>query len=314
MMALICTVTLNPALDKILIVDEIRPGENNRLSNIETDVGGKGTHVSAVLSDLGVDNVATGILGGSTGRKLQRLLMDRGVACDFVWKQDYETRTSYIVIEFRYHRHFMLTEKGAEVDGETVDRLKAKVKELSHKCEYIVFSGGVCPGFDKSIYRELIEISNKNGVKSVLDASGEFLKEGIKSGPYMIKPNHDEFSQIMGKNMQDEREIAAHAKQLLGSGIRVVAVTLDRRGCIIVTKEQSWRIYPPDIHAVNTVGCGDVFLAAALKKIADKNSLDESFIFATALSATKAMQIKTSKFDLKKAQELIKKIKIEEWT
>lgn len=311
---MICTVTLNPALDKILIIDEIRPGENNRLSDFKIDVGGKGTHVAAVLSDLGVDNVATGILGGSTGRKLQRLLTDRGVACDFVWKQDYETRTSYIVIEFRRHRHFMLTEKEAEVDGETIDRLKAKVQELSRKCEYMVFSGGVPPGFNKSIYRELIEISNKHGAKSVLDASGEFLKEGIISAPYMIKPNCDEFSQIAEKNMQDEREIADYAKQLLEKGIHVVAVSLDRRGSLIVTKEKIWRIYPPEVNTVNTVGCGDVFLAAALKKIADKNSLDESFIFATALSATKAMQIKTSKFDLKKAQELIKKIKIEEWT
>jgi len=92
----------------------------------------------------------------------------------------------------------------------------------------------------------------------------------------------------------------------------VVAVTLGRLGCIVATQDRIWRIYPPDIRAVNTVGCGDVFLAGALKSIACGKSLKESFIFATALSASKAEKLKTSEYDLKKAEEFARSIKVED--
>ncbi|UZQ83503.1 hypothetical protein [Thermoanaerobacter sp. RKWS2] len=71
---MIATVTLNPAIDKIIVVDEIKNFSNNKIKQIKLDIGGKGTHVSSVLSDLGLKNVATGILGGYTGSILESLL------------------------------------------------------------------------------------------------------------------------------------------------------------------------------------------------------------------------------------------------
>lgn len=52
-------------------------GEVNRTSREEIQLGGKGLNVSAVLSHLGVDNVALGFLAGFTGQALEEGLAGR---------------------------------------------------------------------------------------------------------------------------------------------------------------------------------------------------------------------------------------------
>lgn len=60
---MIYTVTLNPAIDKTVVIDEYQRGKVNRSINTRKDVGGKGINVSKVLKVLGIDSVCTGILG-----------------------------------------------------------------------------------------------------------------------------------------------------------------------------------------------------------------------------------------------------------
>ena len=81
---MITTVTLNPMLDKTVYVDTIRRGEVQRASKIETVVGGKGVNVSRQLRRLGMQNVATGFVGGEVGTLIERLLDEEGIAHDFV--------------------------------------------------------------------------------------------------------------------------------------------------------------------------------------------------------------------------------------
>ena len=51
---MVLTVTLNPALDRILFVPAFVPGRANRVYRRENCIGGKGSHVSWYLDDLGI--------------------------------------------------------------------------------------------------------------------------------------------------------------------------------------------------------------------------------------------------------------------
>lgn len=309
---MIATVTLNPALDRIIILDEIENFGNNKINHTEYDIGGKGTHVSAVLSDFGVSNVATGILGGHNGKILASILKKRNVDCQFIVKENYETRTSYIIIEKNKGNYFMITERGNTVDEQSKRELFSRILKLSNECEFIVFSGGVCPGFETNIYKELIEMANKKGVKAFLDASGMYLKEGLKAIPYMIKPNIDEFSEIIGHKPDSINEIIYFSKKLIENGIGIVAVSMDKDGSLIISRDESFRIYPPKVKAINTVGCGDIFFGCAIYKLYQESSLKESFKFATAFSATKAEKLKTSEYDKKRALMYLDQVVIED--
>ena len=82
---MIVTVTLTPALDKTVVLPGFAVDQVNRIQSLRLDAGGKGINVSKVLKALGTDSLATGILGGGTGRYIENALQEMGIACDFAW-------------------------------------------------------------------------------------------------------------------------------------------------------------------------------------------------------------------------------------
>ena len=62
---MIITVTMNPAIDKTVELEQLERGSLNRLKNVIMDVGGKGINVSKTIKELGGDSIATGFIGGS---------------------------------------------------------------------------------------------------------------------------------------------------------------------------------------------------------------------------------------------------------
>ena len=63
---MIYTVTLNPALDYVMRLPQLRQGEVNRAHSEEIQLGGKGINVSRVLSELGEASTALGFIAGFT--------------------------------------------------------------------------------------------------------------------------------------------------------------------------------------------------------------------------------------------------------
>ena len=66
---MIITVTMNPAIDKTVEIDALKPGGLNRIRKVEYDAGGKGINVSKTIHELGGESIATGFLGGKDYRK-----------------------------------------------------------------------------------------------------------------------------------------------------------------------------------------------------------------------------------------------------
>ena len=70
---MVYTVTLNPALDYTLIVNEIKK-DVHTADKCSISYGGKGLNVSVILSRLGIENTALGFIGGFSGEKLKALI------------------------------------------------------------------------------------------------------------------------------------------------------------------------------------------------------------------------------------------------
>ena len=56
-----------------------RDGEVNRIESDDKFAGGKGINVSRILQRLGIDNTATGFIGGFTGRFVTDSLDAEGI-------------------------------------------------------------------------------------------------------------------------------------------------------------------------------------------------------------------------------------------
>ena len=81
---MIYTVTLNPAIDYVMHPLTLDMGFTNRSSSEEIHCGGNGINVSTLLNELGVINVAFGIVAGFTGEYLVSRLQEKGISCNFV--------------------------------------------------------------------------------------------------------------------------------------------------------------------------------------------------------------------------------------
>ena len=63
---MIYTITISPAIDYVVHLDEFRSGMTNRSSGEEYFLGGKGINVSQILKELGMKSVALGFTNGFT--------------------------------------------------------------------------------------------------------------------------------------------------------------------------------------------------------------------------------------------------------
>lgn len=307
---MIFTVTLNGALDKIIFIEKLKKNHNNRSKDIMWDIGGKATHVSVVLSSMGIENIATGILAGRNGKRVQKLLENKDVKCDYVWQDGEETRETYVVVPEKEEGSYMITQRGFHISKDTYEKMKHKLSSLVREGDIVVFAGGPPQGIDTNLYIELLETVKRNKAKFVVDVSKEYLKEAIKVKPYLIKPNETEFRELIGKDINTEEEYIEEIRRLNNSGVEIVALSLGSKGSIISTKEKMLRIYPPEINEVNDTGCGDVFLGGAVAMISQGKSLEEIFNFATAISASKATKEGSSDFDLNQTKDFQKKVTI----
>ena len=76
---MIYTLTLNPAMDKTVVIENLTCGNVNRIQSVRTDVGGKGINVSKCLKSLGCDSTAVAFWGGATGHRGIDFLHENGI-------------------------------------------------------------------------------------------------------------------------------------------------------------------------------------------------------------------------------------------
>src|SRR3990170_943994 len=95
---MILTVTLNSAIDKVLLIDEFTPDFPMLAKKVIVSVGGKGLDSSVVLSHLAVETVGLTFVAGENGRVLIDLLDGYGIISEAIWVNG-ETRICYVIAE-----------------------------------------------------------------------------------------------------------------------------------------------------------------------------------------------------------------------
>ena len=162
---MIYTVTLNPALDRALEVDELVPDDANRIRHEHSYAGGKGIDASRVVKVLGGESVALGFMGGFHGMELEQRLLRQGVRCDFVETRG-ETRTNILIFEKNKKTHTSLNASGQRVNEVEIGELLDKIRQVEDP-GYFIVSGSVPEGVPVDIYAQIVAIARERGSLAV---------------------------------------------------------------------------------------------------------------------------------------------------
>jgi len=307
---MITTITLNPAVDKTIEINNFSVGNVNRVTSTRLDAGGKGINVSKVIKNLGSKSRAMGILSGKSGEFIKDYLDGIEVLNDFVFTQG-ETRTNTKVVDPINHTNTDINEAGPEASLKDLNELSDKIFNDMNSEDMIILSGSVPSNVDKKIYGDWIARAKEKGAKTVLDADGELLKYGIMSGPYLVKPNIDELEGMFNKKINGIAETVEIAKGLLEYGIMIVAVSLGSEGAIFVNKEFSIYARGLKVDVKSTVGAGDSMVAALAYSIEKGLSFEETVKLAVATGAANVMTEGTKASDIETIIELQKQVEFE---
>ncbi|MFW5951691.1 MAG: 1-phosphofructokinase family hexose kinase [Gemmatimonadota bacterium] len=283
----VTTLTVNPAVDVAATVDRVAADEKLRCRDPRRDPGGGGINVARAMLRLGGEARAVFAAGGSPGQLLERLLSDEGVQSAAVRVEGY-TRENVTIYEDHSERQYRFIMPGAEVDGDEVSRLVEAA--LEGDPAYLVASGSLPPGVPTDFYAGVAERARERGTRVVLDTSGEALSAGVRGGVHLVKPNLRELGQLAGRDVSEDPEQEAAARELVESErAEIVVVSLGAAGVLVVTAGGRERIPAPTVPIRSKVGAGDSTVAGITLSLARGDDVGTAVRFGVAAGAAAVM-------------------------
>jgi 6-phosphofructokinase 2 len=305
---MIYTITLNPALDRTLWIQNVRDDISNRILEEKSFAGGKSVDVSKVLKNLGVDNIALGFVGGFAGRELEGRLLNEGIQTDFV-RVSGETRTNIIIHEKGTGKQLAFNARGPEIRPSELMEFVELLERLP--CSDLVTIGGSLPlGVTPEIYRKIITIVKRCQSTVVLDVDGESLRAGILARPDVIKPNIHELSELVGRELKGLDEIRAAAREINRQGVKIVLVSMGGRGILLVSDGQEYLAVPPNVDVQSTIGAGDSAVAGFVSGLVAGRDLLECLAYAAAAGTATTLRQGTALAQKDDFDRLVPQVKL----
>lgn len=255
---MVYTVTLNPALDYVMKLKALRTDDINRTDGEEIYYGGKGINVSVILTQLGIPNTALGFLGGFTGKKLEEMLKNDNISCDFNYLKNGDTR---INVKIKADKEIDLNACGPEITKEDMQSFLRKLDGIKSG-DYLILAGSIPNTLPDDIYEQILERVGDRNINCVVDATGDLLKNVLKYKPFLIKPNHHELGDLFSVQIKSDDDIVKYSKKLQEMGAKNVLVSMAKDGAMLTDENGNvHRIGNAKGKLINSVGCGDSMVA-----------------------------------------------------
>jgi 6-phosphofructokinase 2 len=311
--ALIATITLNPSLDQHLTVDGLVVDGPNRWSRLHRYAGGKGIDVSRAINEMGGRTIAYGFIGGAVGRAVEIFLDEEGVPFSFTPVRR-ETRTNFIITDSKTSRQTRIDAPGPHITKDEFARFRRKMQRLRPSPDLIVMGGSAPPGVPDNVYNSITKEAKKYGVRAILDADGQWLAEGIKAKPYLIKPNVREAEGLLKRELPDEAAIIKAARDIVEMGVEIAVISRGKDGIIAATKDKVLKAVPPQVKVKSAVGAGDCTIAGLALKLAGEESLSKACQLAVALGTAAVLTPGTELAHRQDVEKLLPQIKVQNIT
>lgn len=306
---MIYTVTLNPAIDLVIVTKKLEPKVVNRTEKFELQPNGKGVNVSFILKKLGIDSVATGIGGGFTLDYVISGLTEKGIKTNFL-KVKEPTRVNVFTDVLDEGTEYKQVNPGPVVSSDKQDQFLDYLESTVTKDDMVVVSGSFSRGIKPNFLVQLAQLVQKQGAKFVIDSSYLEVIDTLKYRPFLLKPNDSELAAFF--NYEGEMTAAKTvelAQKLIKLGFQNVLVSLGADGAAFINKYHVLFANAPQIQVVNSACAGDTMLGTFIAFLEKNKPVSAALKMAVAAGSDTASRTGLTDFSL---DELLPQISVEE--
>lgn len=308
-MKILCVGT-TPAAQRVMIFRKLTHDAVNRAVTTLDGAAGKAINVAKVLKALGAHPIATGFLGGQRGVFLREAMAKRHIESNFVTVRA-PTRQCITVVDESAGTHTELVEESHPVTPADFRKFMAFVRQRITGCRAVVMSGTIASGNPATLYRDCVQLAEKAGAITVVDAQGAALTEALKAKPGLVKPNRPELAATVGRKLKSEADVMRAMRELHERGAQRVIVTAGREPALTFDRNIFYRIIPPRIKVVNPIGSGDAFTAGVVWRLLRGDDLGEACRWGAAAGAANALTSMPGELNRKDVNRLAKEVRVQ---
>lgn len=287
---MVLTVTLNPAIDKILILDSFELHKLHRLAEGEISLvsaGGKGVNIAHTLKKLGNDVIASGFAGGHAGHLLCDAIRQAGITTNFIFSRG-STRTNITILDRAKEQLTMINDFGQDIPAEDVRFFLDNYEKMISRVELIVIAGSLPLGVSDQILAEMLDVAHRRGIGVVVNTSPDKMELLVAKSPFVINPDMRSKHQLFGKEVDGIDQFLEVGRFILNEAHQTHYVIFTHRieNVVAVTPERGYIIRPTGLNIVNMLGYGDAWLAGFIHAFLLGKSEKDILKFASAAGLT----------------------------
>ncbi len=284
----IATLTMNPTIDTSTVAEEVSPDIKIRCESPRHEPGGGGINVSRAIEILGGRTTAVYPIGGATGRMADGMIDSEAILERHIRIKNL-TRQNFSVREQKGNRQFRFGMPGPHLDEDEWEECLDELVSLAPSPKFIVASGSLPPGVPDNFYARVAKLGKKLGARVAVDTSGEPLKQAVREGMYLIKPNIRELSHILGREVDASQVEEACEEVFRDSETKIVVCSLGEDGAYVRSSDFTGKIAAPDVKARSAIGAGDSMMAGIILSMSRSEDIKKATHYGVAAGAAAVM-------------------------
>lgn len=301
---MILSVCPNPSIDTYAWLDHFEPGKVNRIKKTKEFPGGKGIHVAMAIAELDGDSTLMANWAGNSGAWIKSACKKRGVKITGVELAESNRKCYTFRSENTHFANSELLEPGPLMNDENwQDFITTYKKELS-KASLACLSGSWPKGSPANAYYQLIITANEKKVKTILDCSGQQLKEALKTDFFGLHLNEDEAKKLCGST-----NITVLLEKLKRK-VELVALTKGKKGLELFYKGKIISANVKLNNIISTVGSGDCLTAGIAFAVVKGLGINEIARYGIACGAANCLTENLGILQKENVERLLRKVEL----
>lgn len=313
---MILTVTLNPAIDKVLVLNSFELHKLHRLEEGEFSIlsaGGKGVNIARNLKTLGNEVIASGFAAGHSGHMLCDYLHEEGITTNFIFTEG-NTRTNTSILDRTNETLTEINDFGQIVNEDDISYFLESFERALKRARFLIIAGSIPKGANEDLMCNMISLARQKKVKSILHTNPDHTECYLKASPYIIVPDMRSNHMLFGKEVDGIANFLEAGRYILTHSSDTEYVMFIHRieNVVVITRDRSYILRPQDLKIVNMLGYGDAFISGFVHALLQNKTIQEVMLFASAAGLTDVEDLYKEISDIELIEANINRISLEE--